>query len=560
MLSSAARWLLLLLFLMLADSKGFGHALDFSLQQYGDSDPAAMVDGRLFTVGELKTLLAMRSARFLPDSTRIYGVRDLLDQARLHQAYSEAATRAKNEGISLEQSDLDFLAAETQAFARRRLFQTEVSDKLERPTMDRLRELYEEVKQDRYFAPERFVVRQLDFTATDPSDSDQMPEEAKQFSMELDAGESFTALVSRLGLEAPARILNATDTPTELYEALQLLDEGDALPPKRNDDTWSILYLHLHIPSGFIAFETSVDSVYELYFRRELQRAAQHYFQTLVDSRYPPTVVLDSLQTTGELALDTDTLVVVAGREITRGDLRSAMGWQTFSAPPESTSDFVERIIQTRVFQEILMGAEIERLGLMESEPVKDYRGWLSDTLLVRAHLISDLAAKIPAPTTAQLEARWLEREILLGREHGPTHFDSLEIPKNTVLPDSIMEDLRRSASREDFHTAARLAMKEAPMAIFSQGMSNYRRRLPPSLQLVLNPELTPQALMVQASDGSTIFYWIHSSLPDRTPIPQELERTRRALEAELLLEALEEHLRALTPDVEVQPLIRAAY
>jgi len=539
-----------------------GHGLSQSLQRLRESESVGIVEGKLYTVGDLTTLLGMRSARYRSGRSMIYGMEDLLMMARHAKAYRDLAAEAEGAGVVPNDRELDWIESETRSFARRLVIRREILDKVVPPTVGDLREIYEEIKEEKLATPERIILRRVTIPVTDEQGASEAMRVLTDLGEEVAAGGEVTRLARALGLEAPSRVLYPAQEPDlELMDALRGLEDGDALAPRRVEGVVELLVRQMLIPADTIPFESSVEMLLQIHHDREAQRLSHEFFAQLAEEPGVLSLVPENLQSQGELALDSDVVVIVADNRMTRGDLREALGWMVSAASRGDLEEFRNRLLDSGAVQEALLDHHLDTQGWMESAEVQTYARDLTDTLLAR-RMLTEPATALMAPTVdEEVLEHWRDKEASLGRFHGRVRYDQVGLPAGVEGLADWQAKLAAVSSAEEFAQVSREIASAVPSAILMSGLQGHVSTLPPEVGGRLAAGLVPGVVVTTPVENEPLVaLWITEGTADRQPTTEERDQSRREVEEMRLQDAIEQVLDGMSEQLEMEVLVPRTY
>lgn len=542
-----------LAFLMMT-SRMDAHGLELSVQQLSDKDPAGLVDGEVITVGEAKTLLAIRSARYRPGVNLIYGMEDLATQVRHHPRYIQLAREAEKQGQVLSESEHNKLDSETRAFKKLILFEEAISSRVANPTLEMLRLLYEETKDTHFRTPERLLVQKLSI----PFHDDQS---------QMEALEHLTGIQDKINEGMPLReaigdneltpvsltLLPDQMEDSSLLDALKAAENRGAIKPRVEGNHAVLYYRQLYIPHAHVPLQSSLEALTSLFRNREHKRLVADYLGELASQPGMIRVLEPNLESVGTLALDSDILLIVGGEAITRGELKDAMGWNLNITSIMELDEFVDLALRTGLVQEHLMGAILQEKGLQDHPAVTFFREQFQITLMAR-RILEERALEEPL-LVADGDAleQWRRERAVAGRLPGEVNYDKI-----TIRSDDGREEWRahfdRISTHEEFRHVANRLMREDSSAIWMSGLLAHVSELPSEASEKLASMDFPSLVI---EEGETkVVYWLREANPDETPNSGELERSRQMLWQYRLQDRVEAKLEEMKSDVPVEILL----
>jgi hypothetical protein len=539
-----------------------GHGLAPALQDYPQDAPAARVDGQMFTVGDLTTLLGIRSARFRPATSLTYGVEDLLQQALHAPVYKRLSEEAQYSGLSISPSMREEIEADTRAYARRFLYRREVEDKLAPPTLEQLKALYEDVKDTDLATPERFLVRRI----TIPFDNGQQASEAtarlESIRTAYNEGADIMALLREAQINAPTRVFYPDQEPDAPFiDSLREVPNDHALPVRQADDSVELLIRHLHIPPGSVPFESSISFLNGVIIQQQSTARVREYFRQLTAGEGILRLVGENMQSRGELALDSDVILLVDDQPVHRRDLRSAIGWDMDTSTIGDSDVFMTRILSSGLVQDLLLDTVIERENLLVHATIRTYRNDLSDTILSRAYLAETISEQISAVINEEALTQWRNKEAALGCFHGRVRFDMITFQANATGLEQWMARFREAATPAQFNLVARDAMRERAATTMMSGLQDYIGAMPAAFHQATEGAALPTIVIPPADDQDVItVYCITEAIPDRQPDDEALEQARREVYDERWQDAFEALLTSKATNIAIEPLISTSY
>lgn len=521
---TATHLLLLVCALGLMPSGGSSHGLELSVQQLNDSEAAGLVGERVLDVGEVKTLLAIRSAKYRPGATLMYGMRDLAEQVHFHPAYEHYKAVARERGLELSGSDEEYLAEQTLAFARQLLFEREIRSRIPDPTLEMLRELYEEVKTEYFSTPERLLLQKATVRPLDEADSEKWRDKLHELSERITSGEQAEVLLREHGLAVRSLVLYPDQAPdTELVTLLRGIEDRTALPPRKEDGAWVLYVRRLGLPSGHVPFQSALESLVDLFRFREQDRLVREYLIELAEKPGLIRLLDANLAAEGILALDSDGLLVVAGEIVTRGELRKALGWRLESIGLMDRHELIELMASTGVVQHRLANHLIQDQNLLERPEVRFFRDQLEATMLARMVLVDQaLSTPLEVPE-AKVLMQWRQERASEGRLPGEVRYDLVQLN-----PEQKAEEWIRAyesvVDHEGFRRVSNNVMRNDSSALWVSDLRGLLEDLPGDVRRTIG-EMQPPGVLVSTEDDQLRAYWINDKVPDENPTQQEFER-----------------------------------
>ncbi len=367
------------------------HGFEQYLANLDESETAAVADGREYSVGELKTLLAMRPPVAATGDFQFFGVRELLETAREAPAWGRFAEEARAAGVELPAEQEAAVELATRDFLESILFRELVLDTVSRPTVDRLLAEYEARRETDFAMPERFIVREV-FVPEAPG----AEERIRALHKRIVDGEAILDIQREVAGDeaAAARIVmpGTDDVPEVVLDALRELDDRALSAPVRSGAGWHVVQRQLHIPGGSMPFEAVFPVLLDEWLMRERDVAIATVFDPLVDDASLVKVYTQYLLNTGALALDEDLLMTVGERDFTRGELADAAGWRLNRETPLTESTFLRIAAQLGPVQDALLDTLIARSSKRDAPQVAFFRASKRETLLVETYLAKRFA------------------------------------------------------------------------------------------------------------------------------------------------------------------------
>ncbi len=359
------------------------HGFEQYIANLAEDEPAALVDGKQYTVGELKTLLALRPPVPASQEFQFFGVREILETAREAPAWTAFAAEARSAGIQLTAKQNSEIDRDTREYIERILYRDLVLEKVERPTVDRLKDEYDMRKDLDFAMPERYIIREV-FVPAAADAEDQI----RTIHKRMEDGESLSDLQREISGDeaAAARIVvpGEDDIPVPVLQVLRKLNDRMVSEPVQSDLGWHIVQRQLHIPGGNMPFEAVFPLLLDEWLLVERSKAVATVFEPLAEDVSVVEVRTQYLLNTGALALDTDVLMSVGDREFTRGELADAAGWQLNRETPLTESTFLKIAAGLGPVQDALLDTLIARSSQDEPPAVAFFRKAKSETLLVQ--------------------------------------------------------------------------------------------------------------------------------------------------------------------------------
>lgn len=362
------------------------HGFELQVQQLDESDPAAVVNGESYTVGDLKNLVALR-ADSNAESFIFFSVTDLLEAGRLDPAYEKLGGEARAEGVELSDDDRQEIESFLRNYIERQIFAENVTAMRGEPTEEAIRASYESQLEQRFRLPERMVVRQFHFAATENSTGEP---EANAAWERLQAGEAVPGTSGIVELESVKREL------PELHKILRSIEDNEYSRPFPFRDGYSIAQRQLLIPGAYMPLESVYDLLREEWINEEDARLTNQFFSQVAEETRLVRVHPQNLVNAGALAFDSDILLSVGDRDFTRGELRAIVGWQLAPDVPHSERTFTDMVLKIAPVQRALIDYLIGKDDLMSSEEVQELRKSAEDTALVRELLDRRFAEEQP--------------------------------------------------------------------------------------------------------------------------------------------------------------------
>lgn len=518
------------------------HGLELSVQQLRDNDPAGMVGERLLTVGEVKTLLSIRSARYRPGANVIYGLDDLVDQIHYFPAYDKYADKAIEAGLELDREEKELLAHESSIFARFVFFQREIANRVPNPTLEMLTNLYEETKDTYFRTPEMYLLQKVSVEIGGDNTEDVVQQKLNDAADRINAGEPVASVFRELG-QNPRSIAIYPDEAddVELVDALGKIENRQALSPRMEDDACVLYYRRLHRPRGYVPLQSSIDALSELFRFREQGRLVSEYIHEIARSSDLVRVVEVNLLAEPSLALEEDALLSIAGEAVTRGELRGALGWQLESIGLLDEEKFLHMALETGVVQNRLMKHLIAEKGIDQRAEVIFHRDQFRRTLLARKLLVEE-ALKSPLEVTDEAAVeQWRIERSSAGRLPGEVGYSLITMEPGDDK--SRWHDLFSKASNPaNFRAAANQLMREDPDAVWMTGLVVHVSELPQKTREVVGEGQLP-AVSIVTKENKVHVYHLLQARPDEVPTEAELERARGMIYKYKLQDRIEEIL-----------------
>lgn len=532
---------------------GLPHGLELSVQQLSDSDSAGIVDERTLTVGEAKVLLAIRSARYRPGAALVYGMEDLADQIRYFPVYESFADQARAAGMCLTPEEESTLQAETEAFARLVLFEREIASRTPSPTLEMLRLLYEEIKDEAFHIPERLLIQKVVRHFEDVDSQEAEWEALKDAARELNDGATARSVFQNAGFKADSIVLHpGEEEDSDLVGALLRIDDRHALEPRQEDGALVLYYRQRGMDATHIPFQSSLEVLTTIYRAREHELLLGDYLKGLGGKPGLVRVIESNLASEGSLALPSDVLLVVAGEAITRGELQRALGWRINMANLIDSERFIEMALSTGVVQEHLLAHVIEADGLFDHHKVQFFHEQMALTLLAR-RILEPMALESPLVVSgAEALEQWRHERSTAGRLPGEVSYDRIKIGGNANL-DEWRESFRDASTHEVFRSLANRLMREDSTAVWMAGLLDHVSDLPGDARGILDAMEFPAAIVAESGAGEVNVYWLREANPDEIPSALELERSREMLRKYRLQNRIEAILEEASTDFPVR-------
>ncbi|MCC5878176.1 MAG: hypothetical protein JJU11_18305 [Candidatus Sumerlaeia bacterium] len=531
------------------------HGLELSVQQLRDTDPAGLVGEQMLTVGEVKTLLAIRSARYRPGANLIYGLDDLVDQIHYFPAYDQYARKATESGMKLDPGEEELLDRESANFARLVFFQREIASRVPNPTLEMLTSLYEETRDTYFRTPEMFLVQKVVLDADGDITAKNSQDVLDRVAYRINAGETVAGVLREHGLTPRSiAIYPEGEENRELIEALREIEDRKALPPQMEGESHVLYYRRLHRPAGHVPLPSSIDALGELFRYREQERLIAEYLGGIGRNTDLVRVVEVNLLAEASLALEDDALLVIGDDIVTRGELRSALGWRLESIGLLDEEKFLEMALSTGVVQHRLMDHLLEEKQISQRHEVLFHREQFRQTLLARK-ILEEEALKLP-PDVSDEEAieQWRIERSSAGRIPGEVGYSLITLkaaPGETRWRDAF----NRASSVPDFRVVANELMREDPDAMWVTGLVAHVSEFPRRVVDVVEGGKFPAVCVVRVEDKLRVYHVLQAR-PDESPGEGELERARAMITKYKLQNRIEELLVNTSVDVNVQILL----
>jgi hypothetical protein len=299
----------------------------------------------------------------------------------------------------------------------------------------------------------------------------------------------------------------------------------------------------------------------QIHHDREARRLGDAFFTSLADEPGILVLVPENLQSVGELALDSDVILLVARRPMTRGEVESALGWMVTAVGRGDMDEFRHRALASGLVQEALLDHCIESQQRMEDAEVEAFRADLHDTVLAR-RMLMDRARESMLPVMEEDALdHWREKEALMGRFHGRVRYDQVALPAATEGLDGWREKLLAVTSAQDFSRVARELASAIPTAILINGLQGHVALLPPEVSARVESGGVPGLVVARRETNEPLVaFWITEGVPDRQPTESEREKSRREVEEMRLQDAMETLLDEMSEQVKMEVLVPRTY
>jgi hypothetical protein len=272
-------------------------------------------------------------------------------------------------------------------------------------------------------------------------------------------------------------------------------------------------------------------------------------------------LVPENLQSQGELAFESDVILVVAEEPLTRGALQQAMGWMVNTASRGDLEEFRQRVLESGVVQDALLDQHLMAEGGLEDTEVRDYARDLEETLLARKMLMEPARALMAPVTDDDVLEHWRAQEASLGRFHGRVRYDEVGLPSTVEDIVGWQAKLERVTSSEEFGRVSREVAVGVPSAILINGLQGHVSMLPPEVSRLIASGGIPGLVITTPEDGEPLVaLWITEGIADRQPTEPEREQSRREVEQMRLQDAIVQVLVDLSQQVEMEVLVPRTY
>lgn len=505
-------------------SHGFG-AMVLELQ---DDEVVAIVNETPMTVGQLKMLISLRTAPYRQGNYLFFALNDLLETARQAPSYTQLAGQAKAEGITLSDSQHTQLETLVQRYAHRRLYEKHIAEKIENPPMAMLKTIYEEVKEEKFKTSEKFIVRDIYISFGEDTPPEVTDEKIQQAWNDLEGGMPFlTAMENYLPEDASksARILVPSQDPSispDLLEVYSSLRNRTYSKPIKTEDSWHIYYLQLHIKEVFIPFESTLSKVTELYEQRSREDKIHAFFASMIQD--PELFRLDpgNLENKGDLALNSDVLMIVGGTPLTRQDLIDAGGW-FLSQDTRHSKDYLKNIApRLGPVQRALLDILVEEENIREDSSLQFFQTAAKETFLARNLLLPQINHSEITASNQEILAMYQEMEGYRTGDISIVHYETLSVSSTEIEPDRFNELLAPIDSLESFRKLGDELYSQTQNARYGKKMQALTQSAPlPIFTMLQNKTYTGLSNVSNEHDTLSV-YWVETADPLKTPSEKE--------------------------------------
>ncbi|MEM6792993.1 MAG: peptidylprolyl isomerase [Acidobacteriota bacterium] len=535
----------LALVVWLSPTVALAHGFEVALQRLSDDEEAALIDSRSYTVGEIKTLLALRKARYRPGRAIEFGLQDLNQTAAEIPVYTRLAKIGREAGLQLTPSEKEQLDAMVEDAMLRQLFRDDVLARVPEPTLEQLRELYENVKDSRFLAPERLFALEIHLAFDSEEEEEASRTKIQKYWQTLEDGAEFPVLIRSIEDSAvsagPLLIMPEKDTrtPRTLIEALRGLPVGEYSEPIKSENAWHLIYKHSDQPQGYIPFHSTTSTLADEFKARHRSTLTQDYFEDLTSERGLFSVHSAALLSQGELALDSDVLLTVAEVDITRGELTQAAGLELTRDVSLREKEFRRIALGTYPVQQRLLRVVAERRNYSEHPEIVFYRTALEETLLVRKLIISELDPARFQPDEEDI-LLYRDRELLQrGEDDVLGIFDRIFLRTNRREARELKKSFSNVTSYEEFQRQAERVADQESRSPWVRQIQRFRAQMPEALRQAAR-ERGDETVVVERPDSETIaIYWLH-----RGPSEAALSaQARRRIESNVLQNRIQDQV-----------------
>ncbi len=539
-----------------------GHGLDVALAQVRDDEVAALVNGDGVTVGQLKIMLGLRTAPYRKDEYIYFNLQDLMNCSRESVAYRMFAEKARSEGISLSEKQQKELDEKVHQFELRQLYRDKVLNRIDPPTEEMLRGLYDNIKEEFFRNSEKMILREMVFPFYAPSDEEKAKERAEEARALLEGGQPFVSVARKvLGPQTSAEAMtlspSSTDGRAVVYiEKFQALEDGEFSEPFRTEDSWRIIYRQFQIPANYIPFESTREILVDMYNENKRDEMIREFYSRLASDPVLFSVYTENLASQGELALDSDPMVSINGEDVTREELSSAAGWWMSKEVPISESSFRELAQNFGPVQEKLAAYVAEKENYENHPVVNYYRETVEETWLAREYLMRQISDEEIEPTQEDIEKAFL---LSISRSVGPpgtVYYDTVTVYTQQNEADTIVSRVEEIDNLDAFREFARYYYQENDTTIWRAGVRTLFADLPPTIANVQDDDDAASILRIRRDEDSVSAWWIISVNPKRSPTAKEAEQFRERLRRKNLQDRIEEMVWRESESVTVTPIL----
>ena len=506
----------LILAVWLSPTAAWAHGFEVAVQRISDNEEAAIIDGRGYTVGEIKTLLALRKARYRPGQTMYFGLQDLIQTAAEIPVYTGLADKGREAGFALTPAEKEQVDAMVDDFMLRQLFRDELLARVPNPSSEQLRELYEEVKDSSLRTPERFIALEIRLAFDSEAEEATARAKIQEYWQTLEDGAEFPVLIRSIKDSAvpsgPIFIVPKEDTTTPpiLIEALRGLPEREYSEPIRSENAWHIIFRRLHLPEGYIPFRTAMSALADEFRARHRNALIQEYFGELASEPGLFFVHSATLMGKGELALDSDVLLTVADVDITRGELIRAAGLEMTQEVSYRDEEFRRIALGTYPVQQRLLAVIAERRNYSERPEVAFYRTALIETLLARKTIVPELDQKRIQPDEEDVLFYRSGELLQRGNEAVLGVYDELVLTTDRRRARKLEVRFSKVTSYEEFQREAERVSDQKSWSHWRRQIRKVGARMPEILRTAAR-ERGDETVAIRRPDSQTMsIYWLH--------------------------------------------------
>ncbi len=553
------QYLCALSLIFIAPASITAHSFINEINLLSDTQEGMLVNNRIYTVGELKVLVSMRTFTRDNNQSLVLGLNELIRAGETSISYSKLAESARERGLEVTESETKTIEERIKDYQNRLLFAMEVEDKIGQPTQEQIKELYTEEKES-FRVKEKIILREIIFPFEDEEGKKAAITSAEKVYERLESGEPFARLQREV--HGPSNTRIQVLTPEEdstlsprLLDAFRDLSDKVYTEPIETDEGIHIIYRQLYIPPNYLPLESVQETLIDRWRSNRRANLIEEFFTGFTDS--PDYWLIDgaNLMNSGILATNKDVMVRIGDQEITRGELRNAAGWSLSPSIPMTPGLFERIATRTGVVQNALLSLYAEKEGLDNLDKISFFENKMRETFLARHELELRISERIGEPTGKELQDyywrnryqyrdynRTVGRRLVISKEDAeiykiPSRLDDVETLKDLEEFSSWLSENDINVDRVDYRESS---LTEIP-----------ERHRNPLLRYVEN-----QKLLYFEDESSMSIYWIEElTVPSEATGPL-LEQVKKDWKEDRAWELGEKILNELKQDAAIDILL----